>query len=156
MTEEKQTAKCISGLKYPIQECVILYDVFSINKAHNKVMKIERLQSRASPFKSVAEKTSSNTRTQQSSTLGDRPPDQKATDTATTSLVMTAIRTKKRQGESIRHSRCCKCYGMVNQNTSPISVQKEGKSTWWTMKMKTRWKLRLSHKILTSPKSMES
>jgi len=51
MTEEQQATKFISGLKYLIQECVILHDVFSIYEAHNKAMKIERLQNRAPPFK---------------------------------------------------------------------------------------------------------
>jgi len=54
MTKEQQAAKYISGLKYPIQERVILYDVFSVDEAHNKVLKIERLQSRAPPFKRPA------------------------------------------------------------------------------------------------------
>ena len=77
MTKEQQAVKYISDLKYPIQKRVILHDVFSIDKAHNKALKIERLQSRAAPFKSVAEKTSSNTRTQQSFTLSDQSPAQK-------------------------------------------------------------------------------
>ena len=46
MTEEQQAAKYISGLKYSIQERVILHDVFSVDEAHNKILKIERLQSR--------------------------------------------------------------------------------------------------------------
>jgi len=58
MTNEQQTAKYISGLKYPIQERIILHDVFSVDEAHNKAMKIERLRSRTLPLKSVAEKTS--------------------------------------------------------------------------------------------------
>ena len=43
MTKEQQATKYINGLKYPIQEHVILHDVFSIDEAHNKAMKIERL-----------------------------------------------------------------------------------------------------------------
>jgi len=39
MTEEQQAIKYISGLKYPIQERVILHHVFSIDKAHNKSLK---------------------------------------------------------------------------------------------------------------------
>ena len=42
MTEKQQIVKYISGLRYTIQECVALYDVSSIDKAHNKAMKIER------------------------------------------------------------------------------------------------------------------
>ena len=44
-------AKYISGLKYSIQERVILHDVFSVDEAHNRASKIERLQSSAPPFK---------------------------------------------------------------------------------------------------------
>jgi len=46
MTEEQQAVKYINGLKYSIQECVILHDVFSIDEADNKTLKIERLQYR--------------------------------------------------------------------------------------------------------------
>ena len=45
MTEEQQSTKYISGLKYSIQECVILHDVFSVDEAHNKALKIKRSQS---------------------------------------------------------------------------------------------------------------
>ena len=48
--------KYISSLKYPIQKCVILYNIFSVDEVYNKAMKIERLQNRATPFKSLAEK----------------------------------------------------------------------------------------------------
>ena len=43
MMEEQQTAKYINDLKYPIQERVIFHDEFSVDEAHNKAMKIERL-----------------------------------------------------------------------------------------------------------------
>ena len=75
---EEQVAKYISSLKYPIQERMILHDVFSADEAYNKAIKIKRLQNRTSHFKSVAENTSTSTRTQQSSTSGDRPPTHKA------------------------------------------------------------------------------
>jgi len=54
MSEEQQAAKYINGLKYSIQERVIFHDVFSVDEAHNKAMKIKRLQNRALPFKTVA------------------------------------------------------------------------------------------------------
>jgi len=41
---------------------VAIQDVFSVDEAHNKTMKIERLQGRALPFKGVAERISGNTR----------------------------------------------------------------------------------------------
>ena len=62
--KEEQATKYISGFKYLIQEHVILHDVFSVDETHNKAMKIERLQNKALPFKSVVEKTSSSARTQ--------------------------------------------------------------------------------------------
>ena len=44
--EEQQIVMYVNRLWYIIQE---LHDVFSIDEAHNKVKKIERLQSRAPP-----------------------------------------------------------------------------------------------------------
>ena len=42
--DEQQTAKYISGLKYHIQKRVILHDVFSVDEAYNKAMKIEAVK----------------------------------------------------------------------------------------------------------------
>jgi len=44
MSEEQHAAKYISDLQYLIQERVILHDVFSVDEAHNKALKIERLK----------------------------------------------------------------------------------------------------------------
>jgi len=41
MAEEQQATKYINGLKYSIQNHVILHDVFSADEAHNKTLKIE-------------------------------------------------------------------------------------------------------------------
>ena len=49
LTEKQQTAKYIYELNYPIQERVAITDVFSVDEAQNKVMKIERLRSKAPP-----------------------------------------------------------------------------------------------------------
>ena len=51
MMEEQQVIMYISGLKYPIQEHMILHNVLFIDEAHNKALKIDRLQSRALPFR---------------------------------------------------------------------------------------------------------
>ena len=51
MMEEQQTAKYINRLRYTIQEHVALHDMFSLDEAHNKAIKIERLQSRAPLFR---------------------------------------------------------------------------------------------------------
>jgi len=88
MTNEQQTVKYISGLKYPIQERVILHNVFSVDEAHNKAMKIERLQSKILPLKSIAKKTSQQYKTQQGSTSGERPLIRKATDAVTVNPAM--------------------------------------------------------------------
>ena len=54
LTEEKQTAKYIHELKYPIQERVALQDVYSVDEAQNKAMKVKRLQNKTLSFKSIA------------------------------------------------------------------------------------------------------
>ena len=105
MMEVQQEAKYIS-----IQERVILHDMFFVDDAHNKGMKIERLQSRASPFKNVEKKTSNNIRTQQSFTLGDRPLGQKVTGTATANPVTTAAPTTMGKENSYAKPSVGKCY----------------------------------------------
>jgi len=80
MTDEQQTAKYINGLKYPIQEHVILHDVFSVDEAHNKAMKNERLHSRVPPFKRpmLLEKSLGGDGIQPNSMTVDQPPTQQA------------------------------------------------------------------------------
>jgi len=65
---KEQAKKYINDLKYLIQERMILHDMFSVDKAHKTVLKIERLQNRALSFKSIPEKTSSSSKTPQGST----------------------------------------------------------------------------------------
>jgi len=89
------SCKVHSGLKYLIQECMILHDVFSVDEAHNKAIKIERLQNRTLPLKSAAERASSSTRTQPSSTLGEWPQACEATDTFAANLATSAPPTTK-------------------------------------------------------------
>ena len=74
MTEEQQAAKHINDLKYPIQEHVILHDMFSVDEAHNKAMRIERLQSRAPSFRrpSPIKESTSDIGVQSSPTTVDR------------------------------------------------------------------------------------
>jgi len=76
MTNERHTAKYISGLKYPIQERVILHDAFSVDEAHNKATKIERLYNKASSFTCPMSTKESldNEGIQPSSTTVDQPP----------------------------------------------------------------------------------
>ena len=110
MTDEQQTAKYINGLKYPIQKCVILHDVFSIDEAHNNAIKIERLQDRAVPFKSTAEKTSGNKIALQRSTSGERPPTHKATDAPPANLTTAIAPTTKVKENPYTKLRVDKCY----------------------------------------------
>ena len=76
ITEQQQAAKYISDLKNHIQECVILHDVFFIDEAHNKALKIERLQSRAPSFRRpmLIEESANGTGVQPSSAMVDRQP----------------------------------------------------------------------------------
>ena len=76
MMEEQQASKYISSLKNPIQECVIIHNVFSVDEAHNKAMKIERLQSRAPHLRrpTPIEESTSDIGVQPSLTIVDRPP----------------------------------------------------------------------------------
>jgi len=85
--------------------------MFFVDEAHNKTIKIERLQNRALPIKSVGEKTSSSTRTQQSSTSDNRPPAHKATDAPTTKSVMTTPTTKGKENPYAKPvvSKCYLC-----------------------------------------------
>ena len=78
MTDEQQTAKYISGLKYHIQERVILHDVFSVDGAHNKAMKIERLHNKSPPLRRLmsTEEPLDGERIQSSFTTVYQPPTQ--------------------------------------------------------------------------------
>ena len=78
MTDEQQTVKYTNELRYLIQERVILHDVFSIDEAHNKAMKIDRLHSRAPPFRRpmLLEEPLWGEGIQPSSMTVDQPPTQ--------------------------------------------------------------------------------
>jgi len=107
-----------------------LHDVFFVDEAHNKVIKNERLQNKDSLFGSIAEKTSSSTRTQQSFTSGDQPPANKATDAPTINPVTTITPTIKDKENSYAMPGVSKCYRYVNLDISPMSIQGGGKSMW--------------------------
>jgi len=80
------------------------------------------------PFKSVAEKTSSNTRTQQSFTSSDRSPAHKAIDDIAKPVTTVAPTTKVRRIHKPSQV-LVSVIGVVNMDTSSMSVQGEGKST---------------------------
>ena len=63
LMEEQQTAKYIYRLTYLIKERVDLQDLYSIDEAQNKALKVERLQNKALPFRNATERTSGGTRT---------------------------------------------------------------------------------------------
>jgi len=93
--------KYISGLKYAIQKRLILHDMFFVNEAHNKAMKIERLQSRAPPFRppSPIEESTSDAGVQLSLTMIDRLPVRQSP-----TLCINNSRSCKEQGKSIRQA----------------------------------------------------
>jgi len=111
MTEEQQAAKYISVIKYSTQEHVIIHDVFSIEEAHNKALNIERLQC---------------------STLLSKPstPVEDATiETFAAALVKIVALVAKGKENSYAKPGLASVTGVVNLNTSPMSVQRGGNST---------------------------
>jgi len=89
---------------------VILHDVFSINEAHNKAMKIERLQSRVVPLKSTVEKISGGTKTQQDFTSGERSLARKAPHASPASPATAAAPIAKGKENPYAKSDVGKCY----------------------------------------------
>ena len=110
LTEKQQTSKYINGLKYSIQERMAFQDMFSVNEAQNKVMRIERLQSRALPFKGAAEKTSGSKKIQQGFTSSERPLARKAIDAPPANPAMTAAPTTKSKENPYAKLGVGKCY----------------------------------------------
>ena len=112
MTDEQQTAKYISGLKYPIQERVILHDVFSIDVFHNKTMKIERLHSRALPFRHpmLLEKPLGGEGIQPSFMTVDQPPTQQTINAPVLAPATTITAAAKSKENSYSKSGIDKCY----------------------------------------------
>ena len=110
LTDEQQTSKYINGLKYSIHERLSIQDVFSVDEAQNKAMKIERLQGRILPFNGAAEKASGCTRTQQGFTSCEQPLVRKAIDAQPANQVMaTAPITKGKENPYVK-PRVDKCY----------------------------------------------
>ena len=64
LTEEQQAAKYIRGLKYPIQERVVFQNLYFVDEAENKAMKVKRLQNNVLSFKNTSERTYGGTQTQ--------------------------------------------------------------------------------------------
>ena len=98
MTEEKQAMKYISGLKYSIQESDPS-DVFSIDEAHNKALKIERIQSRSLPFRcsTPIKKSASGIGVQPSFTMIDQSPTRQSTNVPASARVTTAVTVKRKE-----------------------------------------------------------
>jgi len=156
MLDEQQAVKCINGLKYPIQERMILHDMFSIDEAQNKVMKNERLHSRTQPLRCPMsiEKPLGGEGIQLSFTTGDQPSTQQTVKAPM--LTPTTIPAEAKGKEiPILSMGLTTVIDVANMNTSPMSAQREDTSTWRTMKMKMECKLVLCWKTPTLPKSME-
>jgi len=114
MKDEQQTTKYISRLKYPIQERVILHDMFSVDEAHNKTMKIERLHNRVSPFRRsmLLEDPLGGEGIQPSSTTVGQPPTQqtvKAPVSAPTTTTTAAVKSKENPYTKPGVDKCYRC-----------------------------------------------
>ena len=110
--EEQQAIKYINDLKYPIQERVILHDVSFVDEAHNKAMKIERLQSKAPPFRrpTPIEESASDVRVQSSPAMVDRPPVHQSTNTSASTPLTTIIVAAKNKENPYAKPVIGKCY----------------------------------------------
>ena len=98
LTEEQQTAKYNHGLNYSIQERMANQDVFSVNKAQNKAMKIEKLQSKAPPFRlplSIEEPVGDDGVSPNSTTVG-QPMIQPTAKASTSTPITPAIAKSKK------------------------------------------------------------
>ena len=128
LIEEQETSRYTNGLKYFIQECVAIQDVFSANEAHNKAIKIERLQSRALPFKGAAKRTSA---TQELSKV----PHQ-ASDLQPVRRLTPLQQTRRQQPPPLQRTKriympspgLASVTGVVNLDTGPMSVRRGGLS----------------------------
>ena len=111
MTEEQQATKYIIGQKYLIQECVILHDVFSIDEAHNKILKVERLQNRALLFRrpTPIKESTSGIRVQSGSTMIDWPAHQSTNAPASAPTTSTPTTAKNKENIYIK-PKVGKCY----------------------------------------------
>ena len=112
MTEEQQAAKYTSDLKYPIQECVILLNVFSVDEAHNKAIEIERLQSTSPSFRHPAliEESTSDVGVQSSPTMVNRPSAHQSTNTSASAPTTTTVAAAKSKENSYAKPGVGKCY----------------------------------------------
>jgi len=108
--EEQQTIKYIHELKYPIRERVTLQDLYSIDEAQNKTMKVVRLQNKALPFKNTSKRTSGGTQTQWGSISNERTPAHKAIDVLPANPATTAVHATKCKNNSYAKPGVGKCY----------------------------------------------
>jgi len=91
---------------------VILHDVFSVNEAHNKALKVERLHNRAPFFKrpTPIEDSTCGTRVQLGSTTVDRSPAHQSTNVLASAPTMSTAATAKNKENSYIKSGVGKCY----------------------------------------------
>jgi len=113
LTEEQQTAKYIHRLNYPIQERVAILDVFSVDEAQNKTMKIKRLRSRALPSRrplSIKEPIGDD-RVPPSSTTTGQPIVQPSAKASTLTPITNPVIAKGRDNPNTKHgvSKCYRC-----------------------------------------------
>ena len=109
--KDQQATKYISGLKYFIQKRVILHNEFSVDETHNKILKIERLQSITPLFKSLT------------------PIEETTTEAPAAAPVMTTSPVAKGKENSCAKLGLASVIGVENLGTSPMNAQRESKST---------------------------
>ena len=91
---------------------MIFHDVFSIDDAHNKALKVERLQSRASPFRQSTpiEESASDVGVQLSFTTVDCQPARHSTNAPAPASAKTITAAAKSKENPYAKPRVGKCY----------------------------------------------
>jgi len=120
---------------------VILYDVFSVDEVYNKALKIERLQTRATPFKhsTPIEESASGAGVQSSFTMIDH-----------CQLVSRLTPLQQHQQQLQRAERIptpslglASAIGVESLDTDLMNVLRESKSIWQVIKMTERKRSKL-------------
>jgi len=123
MTEEQQASKYISGLKYPIQERVVLHD--------DKTLKIERSHNRAPPFRYLMpiEELTNGTGVRPSFTMVDRPQARPSTNTPASTPATTTSQLQRTRRIPTPSLRLASVIGVESLNIGPMNALRGSKAT---------------------------
>ena len=119
--------------------------MFSVDEAHNKVLKIERLQSRAFRLSTPIKESVSGAEVQPSFTMVDRPPARQSTNAPSSTPATTTTTVAKSKNNPYAKPGVGKCYRCESLDISLMNALKESMSIWQIMKMKKRNDLRLKN-----------